>query len=207
MKKFLACILLIIMVLPLRARRYPFVRVERNQVQFPAGDSPDFRRFLRKTDSLVLVGTGSVRVLHVGGSHVHGGTWSGRLRNHFLALRYGMDGGRGLVSSAVYLGQITVKTKSDSTTIGSAVDVGGASLLKSVQNVTTKVLADGDVLCLCIAGGASGLDVDSGVLKVNVVGYLPDVDAMATFAVTVPYRPSGQESGQNASKGDIYLKR
>lgn len=103
--------------------------------------------------------------------------------------------------------QITVKTKSDSTTIGSAVDVGGATLLKSVQNVTAKVLADGDVLCLCIAGGASGLDVDSGVLKVNVVGYLPDGDAMANFAVTVPYRTSGQESGQNASKGDIYLKR
>ena len=118
MKKFLASILLILTVLPLHARRYPFVRVERNQVQFPSGDSPDFRRFLRKTDSLVLYGTGSVRVLHVGGSHVQGGTWSGRLRNHFLALRYGMDGGRGLVFPFAAAGTNTPATYNTSSTGG-----------------------------------------------------------------------------------------
>ena len=36
-------------------------------------------------------------MLHVGGSHVQAGTWTDRLRAHFLALRYGLDGGRGLV--------------------------------------------------------------------------------------------------------------
>jgi hypothetical protein len=66
--------------------------------------------------------------------------------------------------------QITVKAKGDGATIGSAVNVGGGSLLKSVQNVTAKVLSAGDILCLCIAGGAEGLDVDSGKLKVNVIG-------------------------------------
>lgn len=116
MKQFLACILLILSVLPSSARRYPFVRIERNQVQFPSGDSPDFRRFLRKTDSLVLYGTGSVRVLHVGGSHVQGGTWSGRLRNHFLALRYGMDGGRGLVFPFAAAGTNTPATYNTSAT-------------------------------------------------------------------------------------------
>lgn len=97
MKKALLAILFLFLVLPLEGRRYPFVRVERNQVQFPSGDSPEFRLFLRKLDSLVRRGSGKVRILHVGGSHVQGGTWSSRLRNDFLALRYGMDGGRGLV--------------------------------------------------------------------------------------------------------------
>lgn len=103
---------------------------------------------------------------------------------------------------------ITIKAKSDGSTIGAAVSVGGSTLLKSVQNVTAKVLADGDVLCLCIAGGQSAATaIAKGLLKVNVVGYLPDGDAMANFAVSVPYRTSGQTEGANASKGDIYLKR
>ena len=97
MKQLLAILLLTVTMLPLQGRRYPFVRVERNVVQYPAGDSPEFRTFLRKLDTLVVMGKGSVRVLHIGGSHVQGGTWSSRLRNNFLALRYGIDGGRGLV--------------------------------------------------------------------------------------------------------------
>lgn len=103
---------------------------------------------------------------------------------------------------------ITIKAKGDSATIGAAVSVGGSTLLKSVQNITAKVLADGDVLCLCITGGQSAATaIAKGLLKVNVVGYLPDGDAMANFAVSVPYRTSGQTAGANASKGDIYLKR
>lgn len=97
MKKVLAALLLLMTMLPLQGRRYPFVRVEKNVIQYPAGDSPQFRRFLRKLDSLVLLGSGEVKVLQIGGSHVQGGTWSGRLRDNFLSLRYGMDGGRGLV--------------------------------------------------------------------------------------------------------------
>lgn len=102
---------------------------------------------------------------------------------------------------------ITVKAKSDSATIGTAVTVGSDALLKSVQTVTAKVLASGDVLCLCITGGgSSATTLSEGVLKVNVIGYLPDGDAVANFAVSVPYRAGGQP-GENASKGDIYLKR
>lgn len=103
--------------------------------------------------------------------------------------------------------QITVKAKSDSATIGSAVTVGGATPLKSVQNITAKVLAAGDILCLCIAGGeSSDLTVNAGVLKVNVIGYLPDGDSRANFAITVPYRASGQVEGDNASKGDLLTR-
>ncbi|MBQ9411021.1 MAG: hypothetical protein IJU21_05375 [Bacteroidales bacterium] len=61
------------------------------------GESVTFAAFRSKLDSLVYDGAGDVRILHVGGSHVQGGTWSDRLRTRFLALRYGLDGGRGLV--------------------------------------------------------------------------------------------------------------
>ena len=61
------------------------------------GESASFGAFRQKLDSLVHFGTGDVRILHVGGSHVQGGTWSDRLRTRFLSLRYGLDGGRGLV--------------------------------------------------------------------------------------------------------------
>ena len=102
---------------------------------------------------------------------------------------------------------VTVKAYSDGATIGSAVTIGDTAPLKSVQTVTHKVLDKGDVLCLCIAGGASGVNVKSGVLKVNVIGDLPDGDSMANFAVSVPYRDSGQTDGANASKGDLLTRR
>ena len=84
----------------IRHRRVPrmgFARLERNALQFPGGESPDFDLFLRKLDTLVMTGRGDVRILHVGGSHVQGGTWTNTLRKNLLSLSYGMDGGRGLV--------------------------------------------------------------------------------------------------------------
>ena len=76
---------------------YGFARFEQNRIQFPAGESRDFNLFLRKLDTLRVTGRGDVRILHVGGSHVQGGTWTDQLRQDFLSLGYGLDGGRGLV--------------------------------------------------------------------------------------------------------------
>ena len=84
MKRFVIITLLVLAAVPLNARRLQ-------------GESPNFVEFRLKLDSLVRTGRGDVRVLHVGGSHVQGGTWSDRLRARFLSMRYGMDGGRGLV--------------------------------------------------------------------------------------------------------------
>ena len=75
----------------------PYAHIERNALQFPGGASADFDAFLRKLDTLVVTGRGDVRILHIGGSHVQGGTWTNTLRKNLMALRYGMDGGRGLV--------------------------------------------------------------------------------------------------------------
>ena len=100
MRKTVFVLLLLLMVLPAPARRkprYPFVRADLNVLQTPGGESPELQHFFRKLDTLLITGRGDVRVLHVGGSHVQGGTLSDRLRRHFLSMRYGMEGGRGLV--------------------------------------------------------------------------------------------------------------
>lgn len=97
MKRLLVIILLLSVALPLAARHYPFIRGDKNYLQYPAGKSPDYALFLRKLDTLLATGGTDVRVLHVGGSHVQAGTMSDRLRRRFLSLKYGMDGGRGLV--------------------------------------------------------------------------------------------------------------
>ena len=96
MKRLVASLLLLV---PLVAggTHYPFIRHERNVLEKPAGSAPTYDLFLRKLDTLATTGRADVHILHVGGSHVQGGTWSDRLRRHFLSLRYGCDGGRGLV--------------------------------------------------------------------------------------------------------------
>ena len=96
MKRLVASLLLLV---PLVAggTHYPFIRQERNALEMPAGASPTFDVFLQKLDTLVSTGKADVRILHVGGSHVQSGVWSDRLRRRFLSLRYGCDGGRGLV--------------------------------------------------------------------------------------------------------------
>ncbi|MBP3203319.1 MAG: hypothetical protein J6M31_06940 [Bacteroidales bacterium] len=96
----LSIFLLLLCLLPLQGRRIPrepFIRTDLNVLQKPAGSAPYYDLFLRKLDSLLLTGGTDVHILHIGGSHVQGGTLSDRLRRHFLSLRYGIDGGRGLV--------------------------------------------------------------------------------------------------------------
>ena len=92
--KRLIIIALLVMAVPCAAQRPPVLNMSKSHLE---GDSETFRTFRSKLDSLVHFGSGDVRVLHVGGSHVQGGTWSDRLRTRFLSLRYGLDGGRGLV--------------------------------------------------------------------------------------------------------------
>ena len=60
-------------------------------------DSAAFLKVFRKMDSLVLYGEGSLRIMHIGGSHVQAGTFTRQLRNNLLSLGDSLDGGRGLV--------------------------------------------------------------------------------------------------------------
>ncbi len=100
MKRLILSILVLFVGALSWGRRVPYSPLYNsaaNVLERPAGNSPAFDLFLRKLDTLVNTGGGNVRVLQVGGSHVQGGSFSNRLRRDFLSLRYGMDGGRGLV--------------------------------------------------------------------------------------------------------------
>ena len=101
MRKVLIALLLLVPLTLAGQHRHipalPFAHLERNRIQYPSGKSPDFDRFLRKADTLITFGAGDVRILHIGGSHVQGGTWTQQLRRNLMSLRYGLDGGRGLV--------------------------------------------------------------------------------------------------------------
>lgn len=101
---------------------------------------------------------------------------------------------------------LTVKTASDSATIGSAANIGGDTLadayVKADSTNGDKIVPDGDMLCI-VAGAA----LTAGVVEVTVLGDLYDGDTLNGFDLTVSYRSSGQTPGNNASKGDIYLKR
>ncbi len=72
-----------------------FARFDLNKIEF-LGDSSAFEKAFAKMDAAVLSGSGSFRIMHIGGSHVQGGTFTRRLRNDLLALG-GKDGGRGMV--------------------------------------------------------------------------------------------------------------
>ncbi len=72
-----------------------FAHFDRNKIVF-LGDSSAFEKAFAKMDAAVLTGTGSFKIMHIGGSHVQGGTLTRRFRNDLLSLG-AKDGGRGMV--------------------------------------------------------------------------------------------------------------
>ena len=76
--------------------KYPFIKLDKNTVDF-YGDSTEFNTFFDKLDQTVLDGEGQVNVLHMGGSHVQGGTLSHTMRTNLQNIAPGLKGQRGLV--------------------------------------------------------------------------------------------------------------
>ncbi len=72
-----------------------FARLDCNRIVLSSPDA--FDRVHAKLDSVLFLGKGNLRILHIGGSHVQAGVFTGRLRADLLALRPALDGGRGLV--------------------------------------------------------------------------------------------------------------
>lgn len=72
-----------------------FANFDRNQIVF-YGDSSAFEKAFAKMDAALLTGSGDFTIMHIGGSHVQGGTLTRQLRNDLLALG-AKDGGRGMV--------------------------------------------------------------------------------------------------------------
>ena len=151
MKRLVLCLLLVVLLVPAEARKYPFVRAEKSTLQDPAGTSPDYFLFLRKLDTLLNTGRGDVKVLHMGGSHVQAGTFSDRLRKRFLSLRYGIDGGRGLVfpfSAALtntpgsYLSSWQGSWESGTCLKPKELDLGACGIAVKAQDTTARVIID-----------------------------------------------------------------
>jgi lysophospholipase L1-like esterase len=72
-------------------RVYPFMDLKANRLMMPA-DSSTFATFFQRLNALRDRSNSVVRIAHIGGSHVQGGTWS----NTFLSAlqsRYGTMGG------------------------------------------------------------------------------------------------------------------
>lgn len=70
------------------------VHYDRNTLRFPSGRAP-MDAFYSKLDSVVLFGTGSVNIWHVGGSHVQADIFPHRMRTNLATLQGGLSGVRG----------------------------------------------------------------------------------------------------------------
>jgi Lysophospholipase L1 and related esterases len=97
----LACLFLLAPALsgqqaPRSVPEYSFTRFGENRMVF-AGDSSAFEAFFCKMDSLSAGVRCNLRILHLGDSHVQGGTMTRQIRNDFFGMFPEMDGGRGLV--------------------------------------------------------------------------------------------------------------
>jgi len=76
--------------------KYPFLKTEVNRLDF-YGDSTQFNSVFEKLDKILLDGEGQVNVLHMGGSHVQGGSLSHAMRKYMQSLAPGLKGHRGLI--------------------------------------------------------------------------------------------------------------
>lgn len=77
-----------------RANQYPFINFDSNKLQF-YGDTSLFNVVFQKMDSMVFFGKGNLSILHIGGSHVQGGTLQRTMRAKFSNIIPGIGGERG----------------------------------------------------------------------------------------------------------------
>lgn len=75
---------------------YPFINLNKNQLVFPS-DSSAFDPVYSKLDQILFEGTGSLSILHMGGSHVQAGAVGHRMRELFDGLAWGLTEERGLM--------------------------------------------------------------------------------------------------------------
>lgn len=73
---------------------YPFLALDKNKLHF-YGDTTRFNLIFQELDSLVFLGKGNLSILHIGGSHVQGGTLQRTMRSKFDNLMPAMGGERG----------------------------------------------------------------------------------------------------------------
>jgi len=75
---------------------YNFVRYDLNQMHFP-GNRQNIDRFHQKLEHLLTTGEGRINIVHVGGSHIQAGTFSGQMRTRFQQMNGNMNAGWGFM--------------------------------------------------------------------------------------------------------------
>ncbi len=79
--------------------QYPyhdFINYDSNRIVFK-GDSMAFEGVFNKLDNAIFEGKGQVNIMHIGGSHIQAGIWSGTVRKNLQSLYPNIIAGRGLV--------------------------------------------------------------------------------------------------------------
>lgn len=71
---------------------YPFIKYELNHLYF-SKDSSAFLKFYKKLDALKIAKIETINLVHIGGSHVQGGTWSNTFLSHFQTENKTVGGG------------------------------------------------------------------------------------------------------------------
>jgi len=74
--------------------KYPFLKLDQNQIIF-YGNNPESDLLFQKMDQIVLEGSGTLKVLHIGGSHVQGGALQHHMREGLNTFLPGAKGERG----------------------------------------------------------------------------------------------------------------
>jgi len=74
--------------------QYNFIRTDLNEMHYP-GNRKYADAFNAKLEKLVTTGEGRINVVHIGGSHIQAGSFSGQMRNRMQQLNGEMNAGWG----------------------------------------------------------------------------------------------------------------
>jgi len=77
-----------------RVNPYNFIRYDLNQMHFPA-ERTGMERFYQKMEKLMTTGEGRINIVHIGGSHIQAGTFSGQMRQRLQLADGEMSAGWG----------------------------------------------------------------------------------------------------------------
>ena len=75
---------------------YNFIRYDKNELHH-FGTDKFSQQLFQKLETLLRTGEGRINVVHIGGSHIQAGTFSGRLRTRFQQLNGDMNAGWGFM--------------------------------------------------------------------------------------------------------------
>lgn len=75
---------------------YNFIRYDLNQMHYP-GDQQVMDQFYEKMEKLMTTGEGRLNIVHIGGSHIQAGSYSGQMRHRFQLSNGEMNAGWGFM--------------------------------------------------------------------------------------------------------------